>query len=105
MRYGVNGRTVHLSRGVFIGGVPRAFCSAEVRHYFGGGTYTVNGQRAYGSHTVKLCKRCIHPNCAAIVDGVIAFVLWASWGATFPPPGMGHLNARSRAAVRAARGR
>lgn len=78
MRYGVNGRTVHLSRGVVIGGVPVSFCNTEVRHFYGGGTYTVAGRRAYGSRTVKLCKRCIHPNMAAIADGIIAFVLWAA---------------------------
>lgn len=77
MRYGVNGRTVHLSRGVVIGGVPRAFCNTEVRHYFGGGTYTESGRRVYGSRTVKLCKRCVHPNCSSIADGIIAFVAWA----------------------------
>ena len=116
MRYGVNGRTVHLSRGVFIGGVPRAFCSAEVRHYFGGGTYTgANGQPVYGTRTVKLCKRCIHPNCAAIADGVIAFVLWAvSWDAVMadpaPAPYQAHELAQIpapvlRAAIAARKGR
>lgn len=83
LRYGVNGRTVHLSRNVVIGGVPVSFCNTEVRHYFGGGTYTgANGQPVYGTRTVKFCKRCVHPNQAAVIDGIVAFVLWAvSWEA------------------------
>lgn len=88
LRYGVNGRTVHLSRNVVIGGVPRSFCNTEVRHYFGGGTYTgANGQPVYGTRTVKFCKRCVHPNQAAVIDGIIAFVLWAvSWEAVMAAP-------------------
>lgn len=82
MRYGLKGRTIHLSRSDYAGrgidGRRWSFCSVEVLHGVGTVTATYDGRAVYGSRAMKLCKRCMHPMSVAIADGLIAFVAWAS---------------------------
>jgi hypothetical protein len=84
MRFARNGRTVHLVReGAPAGGmINRAFCCAETGAAVGAIKLIVrhpDGDRVvFGTRALKFCKRCVHPNQLAVIDGLIAFVAWAS---------------------------
>lgn len=73
MRYAHNGNTVHLVReGAPAGGmINRAFCCAETGHRVG------VARGVLGTRALKFCKRCTSPQQLAVIDGLIAFVMWA----------------------------